>query len=150
MLTYEMIVGFPPFYTGNNNNAKMYQLIKSKPVYYPDPQRHNIHMSDECKDFITKVSERFSSNPSAVARQRPQGTPWQQIRRVRNQVSPLVCRHRLRETCQMQDRPSLQAQCLRRSPRRIPLRLDVHFRGGHRLSGLRLRTEKDRKALGRL
>lgn len=40
ILTYEMIVGFPPFYTGNSNNAKMYQLIKSKPVYFPDPQRH--------------------------------------------------------------------------------------------------------------
>lgn len=37
ILTYEMIVGFPPFYTGNNNNDKMYQLIKSKPVYFPDP-----------------------------------------------------------------------------------------------------------------
>jgi serum/glucocorticoid-regulated kinase 2 len=24
ILTYEMIVGFPPFYTGNNNNDKMY------------------------------------------------------------------------------------------------------------------------------
>lgn len=24
ILTYEMIVGFPPFYTGNSNNAKMY------------------------------------------------------------------------------------------------------------------------------
>jgi serine/threonine protein kinase len=56
ILTYEMIVGFPPFYTGNSNNAKMYQLIKSKPVYFPDPQRHNITMSDDCKDFITKVS----------------------------------------------------------------------------------------------
>lgn len=55
ILTYEMIVGFPPFYTGNNNNSKMYQLIKSKPVYFPDPQRHNITMSANCQDFITKV-----------------------------------------------------------------------------------------------
>ena len=39
-MTYEMIVGFPPFYTGNNNNSKMYELIKKKPVYFPDPQRH--------------------------------------------------------------------------------------------------------------
>lgn len=52
ILTYEMIVGFPPFYTGNNNNLKMYELIKKKPVYFPDPQRHKIKMSDECKDFI--------------------------------------------------------------------------------------------------
>jgi hypothetical protein len=40
ILTYEMIVGFPPFYTGNNNNSKMYELIKKKPVYFPDPERH--------------------------------------------------------------------------------------------------------------
>ncbi len=38
ILTYEMIVGFPPFYTGNNaSNVKMYELIKKKPVYFPDP-----------------------------------------------------------------------------------------------------------------
>lgn len=33
----------------------MYELIKKKPVYFPDPQRHKITMSDECKDFISKV-----------------------------------------------------------------------------------------------
>lgn len=53
ILTYEMIVGFPPFYTGNNSNSKMYELIKKKPVYFPDPQRHQIHMSQDCQDFIT-------------------------------------------------------------------------------------------------
>lgn len=58
ILTYEMIVGFPPFYTGSNNNAKMYELIKKKPVYFPDPARHKIEMSDECKDFITKLLEK--------------------------------------------------------------------------------------------
>ena len=30
----------------------MYELIKTKPVYFPDAQKHGIHMSDECKDFI--------------------------------------------------------------------------------------------------
>lgn len=34
---------------------KMYELIKKKPVYFPDPARHKITMSDECKDFISKV-----------------------------------------------------------------------------------------------
>jgi serine/threonine protein kinase len=58
ILTYEMIVGFPPFYTGNSNNLKMYELIKRKPVYFPDPTRHKIKMSDECKDFITKLLEK--------------------------------------------------------------------------------------------
>ena len=56
ILTYEMIVGFPPFYTGSNNNLKMYDLIRKKPVYFPDPARHKIRMSDECKDFISKVN----------------------------------------------------------------------------------------------
>ena len=52
ILTYEMIVGFPPFYTGNSNNQKMYDLIKTKPVFFPDAKKHGIHMSDNCKDFI--------------------------------------------------------------------------------------------------
>ena len=55
ILTYEMIVGFPPFYTGGNNNNKMYELIKKKPVYFPDSDRHKIYISDACKDFISKV-----------------------------------------------------------------------------------------------
>ncbi|CDW73477.1 UNKNOWN [Stylonychia lemnae] len=62
ILTYEMIVGFPPFYTGSNNNLKMYELIRKKPVYFPDPQRHKIKMSDECKDFITKLLDKDPAN----------------------------------------------------------------------------------------
>ena len=49
-----MIVGFPPFYTGSNNNQKMYDLIKTKPVFFPDPKKHGIAMTTECKDFIEK------------------------------------------------------------------------------------------------
>ena len=62
ILTYEMIVGFPPFYTGNSNNLKMYELIKKKPVYFPDPTRHKIKMSDNCKDFISKLLEKDPAN----------------------------------------------------------------------------------------
>ena len=62
ILTYEMIVGFPPFYTGSNNNLKMYELIRKKPVYFPDPQRHKIKMSEECKDFIGKLLEKDPSH----------------------------------------------------------------------------------------
>lgn len=54
ILTYEMMVGFPPFYTGQPNNNKMYELIKTKPVFFPDAKKHGIAMSDECKDFINK------------------------------------------------------------------------------------------------
>lgn len=66
ILTYEMIVGFPPFYTGQSSNTKMYELIKTKPVYFPDAQKHGIHMTEECKDFINgclkkKPEERLGS-----------------------------------------------------------------------------------------
>ncbi len=57
-----MIVGFPPFYTGNSNNLKMYELIKKKPVYFPDPTRHKIKMSEECKDFISKLLDKDPQN----------------------------------------------------------------------------------------
>jgi serine/threonine protein kinase len=61
ILLYEMIVGFPPFYTGNStSNDKMFNMIKSKKVVFPDPVRHKINMSDECKDFITKL---LNKNP---------------------------------------------------------------------------------------
>ena len=62
ILTYEMIVGFPPFYTGNPNSNKMYELIKSKPVFFPDAKKHGITMSDECKDFISKCLEKEPQN----------------------------------------------------------------------------------------
>ena len=52
ILTYEMMVGFPPFYTGDNQK-KMYELIKTKKVYFPDPVKHNVQMSDDVKDFIS-------------------------------------------------------------------------------------------------
>jgi len=40
----------------------MYELIRKKPVYFPDPQRHKIKMSEECKDFITKLLEKDPIN----------------------------------------------------------------------------------------
>lgn len=55
ILTYEMIVGFPPFYTGANTNNKMYELIKKKDVFFPDPVKHKIAMSEDSKDFIKKL-----------------------------------------------------------------------------------------------
>jgi len=61
ILTYEMIVGFPPFYTGSPNNQKMYELIKSKPVFFPDYKKHGIAMTQECKDFISICLEKDPS-----------------------------------------------------------------------------------------
>ena len=56
-----MIVGFPPFYTVSANNQKMYDLIKTKPVFFPDAKKHGIAMSDQCKDFISKC---LAKNPA--------------------------------------------------------------------------------------
>jgi len=61
ILTYEMIVGFPPFYTGANSNNKMYELIKKKDVFFPDPVKHKITMSEDSKDFIKLL---LSKNPA--------------------------------------------------------------------------------------
>jgi serum/glucocorticoid-regulated kinase 2 len=54
VLVYEMMVGFCPFYTGqnNDNNAKMFNSIKTKKPFFPDPVKHGIVMSEDCKDFI--------------------------------------------------------------------------------------------------
>ena len=38
----------------------MYDLIKSKPVFFPDAKKHGIAMSDDCKDFISKC---LAKNP---------------------------------------------------------------------------------------
>lgn len=54
ILTYEMIIGFPPFYTGLADNNKMYDLIKKKPVQFPNWKQHGIGMSKEAEDFISK------------------------------------------------------------------------------------------------
>ena len=54
ILTYEMIIGFPPFYTGLAQNNKMYDLIKKKPVQFPNWKQHGIGMSKEAEDFISK------------------------------------------------------------------------------------------------
>lgn len=102
ILTYEMIVGFPPFYTGTQNNSKMYELIKKKAVYFPDPQRHNIMMSENCKNFITRVSHNTHySLPhsliltllflSPAAREKPSQSSWI-TRRSRGGARPPVVR----------------------------------------------------------
>ena len=62
VLTYEMIVGFPPFYTGHSNNVKMYELIKTKPVFFPDADKHGIAMTDECKHFINGLLDKNPAN----------------------------------------------------------------------------------------
>ena len=48
ILTYEMIVGFTPYSTGprhHKNDKKLLQHILTKPLKFPDPQRHGITIS---------------------------------------------------------------------------------------------------------
>ena len=57
ILTYEMIVGFPPFYTGNKQNSTLFDNIKEKEVYL-DVEQHGITMSPECTDFIKNLLQK--------------------------------------------------------------------------------------------
>ena len=49
VVTYEMIVGFPPFKTNKEDWRTM--ILKQQP-FFPDPIKHKIPMSQHCKDFI--------------------------------------------------------------------------------------------------
>ena len=40
----------------------MYDLIKTKPVFFPDAKKHGIAMSDDCKDFISKCLAKKSAD----------------------------------------------------------------------------------------
>ena len=60
------MVGFSPFYVGStNDNYKMFDLIKSKPAYFPDHIKHGISMSSKCKDFITIIHNKLKVFPSS-------------------------------------------------------------------------------------
>lgn len=63
VLVYEMMVGFCPFYTGqnNDNNAKMFSSIRTKKPFFPDAKKHGIEMSEDCKDFISRCLEKDQS-----------------------------------------------------------------------------------------
>lgn len=53
--TYEMLVGFSPFYSGmhdNNKKKKMKDMILKKDVTFPIKKKHGYELSKEAKDFI--------------------------------------------------------------------------------------------------
>ena len=57
VLTYEVIVGHPPFATGDDGDLNYNKLIKKiceTQVAFPNLEMHDIAMSKECKDFIYK------------------------------------------------------------------------------------------------
>lgn len=56
ILIYEMIVGIPPFFHRQRN--KMYHFIKESKVNFPDPERHKIFITPECKDLILRLLDK--------------------------------------------------------------------------------------------
>ena len=139
ILTYEMIVGFPPFYTGTQNNSKMYELIKKKAVYFPDPQRHNIMMSENCKNFITRVSINHLINHQSnfcvcltiAAGEKPGESSRVAWRPRGGACTPLVRRAGPREDSRPAHRGACAAHTLAGRLRREQLRLDLHDGGRH-------------------
>ena len=55
--TYEMLVGFTPFYSGihDKKNKKMKDMITNKEVTFPVMKKHGYELSKEAKDFIQKL-----------------------------------------------------------------------------------------------
>jgi serine/threonine protein kinase len=56
ILTYEMVIGFPPFYVqdGSPSHQEMYNMIKNDDVDFIAAKYHQtpLKLSDDCKDFI--------------------------------------------------------------------------------------------------
>ena len=59
ILTYELKTGRPPFL--DKNHHKLGKLIKKAKIIFPDPIKHKIEMSEEMKDFITRLLDRDPS-----------------------------------------------------------------------------------------
>jgi len=54
-----MIVGFAPFYAkAGQDPDSIFRIIRKKKIIFPDPVLHGIYMSDDCKDFITKITQK--------------------------------------------------------------------------------------------
>lgn len=54
ILLYEMATGRPPFL--NKSHHKLGILIRTGRIVFPDPEKHQIFMSEDLKDIILKVS----------------------------------------------------------------------------------------------
>jgi len=57
ILTYEMIVGCPPFYDASNENSTMYRKICKQPVWFPDA-KYGIKLSEPCQNFIKRLLDK--------------------------------------------------------------------------------------------
>jgi len=56
ILLYEMATGRPPFL--NKSHHKLGILIRTGRIVFPDPEKHQIFMSEELKDIILKFLDR--------------------------------------------------------------------------------------------
>lgn len=52
ILIFELICGLTPFYTGKEDPTSMYGHITTKQIQFPT-HRHDIPMSENCKDIIS-------------------------------------------------------------------------------------------------
>jgi len=61
VFVFEMICGFSPFYLGQQTEEKMYRLLRSKPINFPDAKRKQYSMSSECQTFVLATMEKNSA-----------------------------------------------------------------------------------------
>lgn len=117
----------------------MYELIKKKAVYYPDEQRHNIAMSENCKNFITRVSLPQTASPfvssSAAARKEPCQSTGRPRWPRRSAGSPLAGRAGPRKDFEQTRGGPSAPLAIKRHAGREPVRLNLHARSGHNFSG---------------
>lgn len=59
ILLYEMATGRPPFL--NKSHHKLGILIRTGRIVFPDPDKHQIYMTDQLKDCINKLLDRNQS-----------------------------------------------------------------------------------------
>ena len=56
ILSYEMIIGIPPFY--NKNKHQMYYYIQHAPIRWPEKEKHGLSVSEEAKSLIIGLLEK--------------------------------------------------------------------------------------------
>lgn len=57
-MIYEQFVGCPPFFNGQADTQKLITMITTKSVFFPTKEKHNIDMSDDARDFISKLLQK--------------------------------------------------------------------------------------------
>ena len=58
ILTYELLLGAPPFYSVSKNLKRMKEKIDKSKIFFPVGKKHGLELSDECKDFIQRLLQK--------------------------------------------------------------------------------------------